>query len=616
MLNQIGDELPGIVPSPPAQAAAAVHEDCEIDLGVAGQVVILVQRGARVSVAVHELQSGLVGGVGAGAGAGGRGDDALLSALGAAPAGLGAGSPVAPVRQDAVGIAGVGVAALGLLGVFTGLAVVLHLGHDGSHALANAATALGRAAGPALPLADDAVDGAGLHVAALLFGQRRAGHAVHRVHQDRPCLRQEAASASGRALARLEVGHLAIGDENTLTFHLVELSSNLLEGAHLGLEVVLLVAALLHLLDVLGFEVLMLVRDRVGRRFGGHLILGSGRQLGLGVALLVGQVRDLILLLDADLVALVDQGLQVALELGKHVLDARLDVQEPVADLSAATLAQGALVGGNALSRSSLVRNLRDVQVRGVAGRCEILGIGRVLLILGVLARAGGASKVGAASGHEGGHVAHALLGELFGLLVLGVLGVELVEVGLQVTLRSSGLELVDQRLEDVALDHDVASPGLFAVPALHQGTLGCCVAVADDLQDGSGDVQVGSHDVDLGHQGRLVGGALGLVLRQGLLDLGDLQLREGDDALGLEDDASGFGGRRVIGGNVHAHLVQIVQRLSVVGAACLDLVVQLSLSVVHHRVEHVASPTQRTIAFWLVLAVNNMAVVVAMVVL
>mmetsp|Transcript_36328 Transcript_36328/g.78627 ORF Transcript_36328/g.78627 Transcript_36328/m.78627 type:complete len:469 (+) Transcript_36328:820-2226(+) len=463
MLNQIGDELPGIVPSPPAQAAAAVHEDCEIDLGVAGQVVILVQRGARVSVAVHELQSGLVGGVGAGAGAGGRGDDALLSALGAAPAGLGAGSPVAPVRQDAVGIAGVGVAALGLLGVFTGLAVVLHLGHDGSHALANAATALGRAAGPALPLADDAVDGAGLHVAALLFGQRRAGHAVHRVHQDRPCLRQEAASASGRALARLEVGHLAIGDENTLTFHLVELSSNLLEGAHLGLEVVLLVAALLHLLGVLGLEGGVLLSDGVRRGLGRDLILRGGGQLCLGVALLIVEVGNVRLFLHTDLAAAVDAVLQVSLELLEHVLDAGLNVEESVANLHAAALAQDTLVVRSALDGSGDIGNLRDVEVVGglVAQAGDELGVRRVRRVH-LFAEGGRAT-------HQPRLMADGLLCELLGLLLVRHLIEELTKMVLDVGLCGRRLQAVDQRLQDIVLNHHVASFALHAVAALDE---------------------------------------------------------------------------------------------------------------------------------------------------
>mmetsp|Transcript_104213 Transcript_104213/g.271358 ORF Transcript_104213/g.271358 Transcript_104213/m.271358 type:complete len:606 (+) Transcript_104213:70-1887(+) len=388
--DQVADHLQRLLPACRSEAATAVHEDDEIDLRAALEELAfgrgVVELGARLVVAIPELQAGLADGRRALARAPGGLVDDPVAPLAALPASLRAAAPIAPVLELAILVAGLGVAALGLLGVLAGLTPVLHFHEHRPHALADTAAAVGGAGGPALPLADCAVDGARVGVAALLQLEWRAGHAGVRVHQDAAALREDAAAAGDGALGLLPIRHLAVRNHDLPTLLLVELATDLLERADLGLEDVLLVAALLHGGAILGRDLGVLLCLEVRRGLGIHLVLRRGGEIGGRYAQLLSEVRELRLHDRLVPKAARLQRLEVGLQRVQHVLDARLDVQEPVADLHAAALAQGALVGGDAVVGNGSLGHYGDVQRLAVVAH----GINhlRVLWILAVATEA------------------------------------------------------------------------------------------------------------------------------------------------------------------------------------------------------------------------------------
>mmetsp|Transcript_91682 Transcript_91682/g.233199 ORF Transcript_91682/g.233199 Transcript_91682/m.233199 type:complete len:414 (+) Transcript_91682:755-1996(+) len=388
--DQVLDQDLRIIPALGAEAAAAVQEDDQVHLRLALQELAfgrgLVELGAGHLVALPELEARLAYGFVALARANRRMFDGPVAALGAAPAGLGASAPIGPVVELAILVAILGVAALGLLGVVARRAIILHLHLHRAHALPDTASALGGAATPSLPLADDAIQGARDRVATLLECERWACHAVQWMDQDGPALGQGSTTARGRALVLPPIGDCAIGDEDRPAPQLVELAADLLQGADLRLEVVLLVAALLHGGAILGRDLGVLLCLEVRRGLGIHLVLRRGGEIGGRYAQLLSEVRELRLHDRLVPKAARLQRLEVGLQRVQHVLDARLDVQEPVADLHAAALAQGALVGGDAVVGNGSLGHYGDVQRLAVVAH----GINhlRVLWILAVATEA------------------------------------------------------------------------------------------------------------------------------------------------------------------------------------------------------------------------------------
>mmetsp|Transcript_50743 Transcript_50743/g.162940 ORF Transcript_50743/g.162940 Transcript_50743/m.162940 type:complete len:535 (-) Transcript_50743:270-1874(-) len=516
---------------------------------------------------------------------------------------------MAPVLELAILVAGLGVAALGLLGVVARLAPILHLYMHRAHALADTASALGGAATPSLPLADDAIEGAGVCVAALLERERRACHAIHWMNHDGPALDQGSTTARGGALVLPPLGDVAVGDEDRPAPQLVELAADLLQGADLRLEVVLLVAALLHFDAVLVRDLRVLLSLEVRRGLGLHLIPCGSGQISLCRAQFLAEVRDLRLHDRLVLEASALQLGQLLLELRQHVLDAGLDLQKPVADLSAAARAQGALVGGDAIEGHGRLGHLGDVQSRAVVAHARNqFGISWILALS--TEAAGGAAR----ALHDGDLVMHLLLRQSLGRLLGHRLVVRAVEALLHVAAHNCGVQLVQQRLNCVVLQHHVtAFVGHPAMAALDKRGCGrcrllqeqtwCCGgrrgsrAVADDRHNAGHDIDVCEDDLDLGLERDLLLGALLVVLVELLLDLGHLELAEGDRALGLQHPAASFRGLGVEGGDVLTDLLEQCQGLAIVCATLFDFVVELRPGVTHHLVQHVPSTVQGSVA-------------------
>mmetsp|Transcript_78949 Transcript_78949/g.255995 ORF Transcript_78949/g.255995 Transcript_78949/m.255995 type:complete len:484 (-) Transcript_78949:719-2170(-) len=465
--DQVLDQDLRVLPALGAEAAAAVHEDDKVHLRLALQELAmgrgLVELGAGHLVALPELEARLARGFVALARANRRLLDGLVTALGAAPTGLGASAPVSPVVELAILVAVLGVAALGLLGVVARLAPVLHFPMHRPHALADAAAALGGAAGPALPLVDDAVHGAGVRVATLRHLEGRALHAAIRLHKDGARVHEYAAATRLGADAGGPIGDLAVGHVDDRACQFLEFAADLLQGAGLGPRVVLVVAASFHLHGVVAGNLVVLRGLQVRRGLGLDLVRGGLGEGRLGLAEVAAEVRELGLVVVLLRHARGLQRRQLALQLTKLVLDAGLDDEEAVLKLLAIGFAESALRRGHAVDGRNLCRDVRNVHhhrvVRRLAEAAALQDRQRpVALALG-----------------EADLVVNGLLCQhdrrvawVHGLVV----GAQ--EVLLHVALGRGGLQLVEEGLQLVVLHlHEVAGGPLSAVGALHQEEAG-----------------------------------------------------------------------------------------------------------------------------------------------
>mmetsp|Transcript_154802 Transcript_154802/g.495006 ORF Transcript_154802/g.495006 Transcript_154802/m.495006 type:complete len:230 (-) Transcript_154802:31-720(-) len=133
---------------------------------------------------------------------------------------------------------------------------------------------------------------------------------------------------------------------------------------------------------------------------------------------------------------------------------------------------------------------------------------------------------------------------------------------------------------------------------ALDQARGSIAATIPNHLQDTCHDFDVGQDDRDLGRQRRFLLGALSIVLLKLFGDLRQLQVRETDGGLGLQDTAACLRGLRVEGGDILANLLEQGHGLAVVRATLLHLVVELGSGVVHHLVEHVSCGVQGLVFF------------------
>jgi hypothetical protein len=134
----------------------------------------LAVNGALVEVALAAFGEGTTGEAIEGSG----GNDVALAGLNATTAGHSAGGPGLPFVEYAVHSAGLGVASLGLLEGFAGLAAVGSLDAYTTGAGVLATAALLGASAPGGPGADSAINGAHLGEAFLLLGELGANEAT------------------------------------------------------------------------------------------------------------------------------------------------------------------------------------------------------------------------------------------------------------------------------------------------------------------------------------------------------------------------------------------------------------------------------------------------------
>mmetsp|Transcript_20174 Transcript_20174/g.51506 ORF Transcript_20174/g.51506 Transcript_20174/m.51506 type:complete len:265 (+) Transcript_20174:1063-1857(+) len=247
---------------------------------------------------------------------------------------------------------------------------------DGADALADTAVARGSAAGPALPLANDAVHGAGVRVAALLHLEGRALHAAIRLHQDGARVHEYAAATGFGADAGGPIGDLAIGHVDGRACQFLELAADLLQGAGLRPRVVLVVAAGLHLHGVVAGNLGVLRGLQMRRGLGLDLVRGGLGEGRLGLAEVAAEVRELGIVVVFLRHASGLQLRQLALQLTKLVLDAGLDDEEAVLKPLAIGCAESALRRGHAVDGSNLCRDVRNVLF---CRRCLRSCLGRVL---------------------------------------------------------------------------------------------------------------------------------------------------------------------------------------------------------------------------------------------
>mmetsp|Transcript_78956 Transcript_78956/g.256032 ORF Transcript_78956/g.256032 Transcript_78956/m.256032 type:complete len:496 (-) Transcript_78956:719-2206(-) len=474
--DQVLDQDLRVLPALGAEAAAAVHEDDKVHLRLALQELAmgrgLVELGAGHLVALPELEARLARGFVALARANRRLLDGLVTALGAAPTGLGASAPVSPVVELAILVAVLGVAALGLLGVVARLAPVLHFPMHRPHALADAAAALGGAAGPALPLVDDAVHGAGVRVATLRHLEGRALHAAIRLHKDGARVHEYAAATGLGADAGGPIGDLAVGHVDDRACQFLEFAADLLQGAGLGPRVVLVVAASFHLHGVVAGNLVVLRGLQVRRGLGLDLVRGGLGEGRLGLAEVAAEVRELGLVVVLLRHARGLQRRQLALQLTKLVLDAGLDDEEAVLKPLAIGCAESALRRGHAVDGRNLCRDVRNVHCCRSChnGRSGSARVRCVRHRAKAAALQDGQRPVALALG-EADLVVNGLLCQhdrrvprVHGL----VIGAQ--EVLLHVALGRGGLQLVEEGLQLVVLHlHEVAGGPLSAVGTLHQ---------------------------------------------------------------------------------------------------------------------------------------------------
>mmetsp|Transcript_22817 Transcript_22817/g.52598 ORF Transcript_22817/g.52598 Transcript_22817/m.52598 type:complete len:366 (+) Transcript_22817:756-1853(+) len=310
---------------------------------------------------------------------------------------LGARTPTAPSAQDAVPVARLDVASLGLLRALARLAVVLRGHFDVPRALPHAAAAPRRTRAPSAPSAQLAIYRARLRVALLCGLERRARRPAVGGNGDGAAELARAAAARPGALRDDPFADGAIRDEDLRPLHLVQLASDLRQGAELAARLVLLGAALRHGARELLLQLRMLSAPECGLRLRLDLRLRRCREGCLGLPQLVPQARELAHKARVRLLAIVLQLRQAPCELVEAVADAALHEEEAVAQAAAAPLREAAAA--------------RRRTIHGLRGHRRWLDAEAVV---------GGVALLGRRL-HDDGHVLHLLLRQRHAIVLLRI---------------------------------------------------------------------------------------------------------------------------------------------------------------------------------------------------